>query len=52
MTQVMSRGMLLKEEQSTSSRDEQQEHPDQYLYIWKQLWSKRDTAWHLEKPHP
>lgn len=28
------------------------EDPDQYLAIWKQLWSKRDTAWHLTRPHP
>ncbi|KAI1278099.1 putative thiopurine S-methyltransferase [Halotydeus destructor] len=31
---------------------EQETKPDQYLGMWRQLWAKRDTAWHLDRPNP
>lgn len=33
--------------------DEDPEYADQFLDLWRNLWSKRDTAWHLDNPvHP
>ncbi|XP_054167347.1 thiopurine S-methyltransferase-like [Oppia nitens] len=36
----------------TISNSISNENVDNYLDIWKKLWSVRDTAWHLENRHP
>lgn len=37
-----------KEESMTPRCDD----ADQYIEMWKDLWSRRDTAWHLDRVHP
>jgi len=37
---------------STNGNSDSSSNPDQYLTVWRELWSKRDTAWHLTTPHP
>lgn len=38
-----------KEEMSMTPRCDD---ADQYIEMWKDLWSRRDTAWHLDRVHP
>jgi len=42
----------IADERSPTTYHDDEEEADKYLNIWKNLWSKRDTAWHLDSFHP
>ena len=51
--QQQSQQPICQQQLQAASSSDDADFADQFLDLWRGLWSKRDTAWHLDNPvHP